>query len=142
MRRFYRHRFNPKQATAKESTNSPAAVPFGDDGRMNYLWLAIAIVSEVIGTSSLKACAGFTRLWPSIIVVLSYSTTFYFFSLTLKTIPVGIAYAIWAGVGIVLVALIGFFFFRQKLDAPALVGMGLIIAGTVLINFFSKSTHN
>lgn len=109
---------------------------------MNYLWLAIAIVSEVIGTSSLKACAGFTRLWPSIIVVLSYSTTFYFFSLTLKTIPVGIAYALWAGAGTVLVALIGVFFFRQKLDAPAIAGMGLIVAGIVLMNIFSKSAHN
>jgi small multidrug resistance pump len=107
---------------------------------MNYLWLTIAIISEVIGTSSLKACAGFTRLWPSVLVVLGYSTTFYFFSLTLKTIPVGIAYAIWAGAGTVLIALIGFFFYRQKLDAPAIGGMALIVAGILVMNLFSKTT--
>jgi small multidrug resistance pump len=106
---------------------------------MNYVWLAIAIVSEVIGTSSLKACAGFTRLWPSVVVLLSYSITFYFFSLTLKTIPIGIAYALWAGAGTVLIALIGFFFYRQKLDAPAITGMALIVAGILVMNLFSKS---
>jgi small multidrug resistance pump len=106
---------------------------------MNYLWLAIAIVAEVVGTSCLKATEGFTRLWPSVVVVVSYAVTFYFFSLTLKTIPVGVAYAIWAGVGTVLIALIGYFVYRQRLDAPAIFGMALIVAGVTIMNLFSKT---
>lgn len=106
---------------------------------MNYLWLAIAIVSEVIGTSSLKACAGFTRPVPSLVVVASYATSFFFFSLTLKAIPIGVAYAIWGGAGTVLIALVGSFVYRQKLDAPAITGMALIVAGIVVMNLFSKA---
>ena len=106
---------------------------------MHWLYLAIAICGEVLGTSFLKASEGFTRLWPSLITVASYVTAFYFLSLTLKAVPVGIAYAIWAGVGIVLIAAIGFFFLDQKLDAPALVGIGLILAGVLVINLFSKT---
>lgn len=93
-----------------------------------YTFLAIAIFSEVIGTLSLKASEGFSRLGPSIVVVVAYGLAFYFLSLTLKTIPVGVAYAIWSGVGVTLVALIGWLVFGQKLDLPAIVGMGLIIA--------------
>lgn len=107
---------------------------------MNYLYLAIAIVAEVIATSALKASEGFTRLWPSLIVGIGYFVAFYFLSLTLRTITVGVAYAIWSGVGIVLVAIIGWLVLGQKLDAPAIGGMGLIIAGVVVINLFSKST--
>lgn len=107
---------------------------------MNYLYLAIAIVAEVIATSALKASEGFTRLWPSLIVGIGYLVAFYFLSLTLRTITVGVAYAIWSGVGIVLVAIIGWLVLGQKLDAPAIGGMGLIIAGVVVINLFSKST--
>jgi len=107
---------------------------------MNYLYLAVAIVAEVIATSALKASDGFTRLWPSVIVVIGYIVAFYCLSLTLRTMTVGVAYAIWCGAGIVLVALIGWVVLGQKLDAPAVGGMALIIAGVAVINLFSKST--
>ncbi|TXL75973.1 QacE family quaternary ammonium compound efflux SMR transporter [Vineibacter terrae] len=106
---------------------------------MSYVYLGIAIVSEVIATSALKASEEFSRLVPSIIVVVGYGVAFYFLSLTLRTIPVGIAYAIWSGVGIVLIALVGLLWFRQALDLPAIIGMALIIAGVVVVNLFSKS---
>jgi len=105
---------------------------------MNWLFLSIAIVSEVTATSALKASNGFTRLWPSLIVVIGYASAFYFLSLTLRTIPVGVTYAVWSGVGIVLVAIIGWVLYGQKLDLPAVVGMMLIIAGIVVLNLFSK----
>lgn len=102
--------------------------------------LAVAIVSEVIATSALKAANGFTRLVPSVVVVLGYGTAFYFLSLALKSVPVGIAYAIWSGVGIVLLSLIGRVVYGQQLDAPALTGMALIVAGVVLLHLSSRST--
>ncbi len=108
---------------------------------MPYLYLALAIVCEVIGTSALKAAAGFTRLWPSVVVVLGYGLAFYFLSLTLRTIPVGVAYAIWSGAGVALITLIGWLVFKQRLDAPALVGIGLIIAGVVVIQVFSQAAR-
>jgi small multidrug resistance pump len=109
---------------------------------MNWIFLGIAIVSEVIATSALKATHGFTRLWPSLAVVLGYASAFYFLSLTLRSIPVGVAYAVWSGVGIVLVAVIAWLLYGQKLDLAAIVGMALIIAGIVVLNLFSKtSTH-
>lgn len=103
----------------------------------NWLFLGVAIVAEVVATSSLKASDGFTRLWPSVTVVVGYAVAFYFLSLTLKVIPVGIAYALWAGLGIVLITLIGWLVFGQKLDPAAVIGMGLIIAGVTVINLFS-----
>lgn len=106
---------------------------------MNWGWLAIAIVAEVIATSALKAAEGFTRLWPSIIVVIGYVIAFYCLSLTLRSIPVGLVYAIWSGVGIVLISVVGYFAYRQSLDWPAILGLILIIAGVVVINVFSKS---
>ena len=106
---------------------------------MHWLYLAIAIVAEVIGTSALKASDGFTKLYPSLIVIVGYGVAFYFLSLTLRTIPVGIAYAIWSGVGIVLISLIGGLAFNQKLDLPALLGISLIAAGVAVLNLFSKS---
>lgn len=106
-----------------------------------WLMLGIAIAAETIATSAMKASEGFTRVMPSIIVVLGYGVAFYFLSLTLKTIPIGIAYAIWSGVGIVLITLAGWILFGQKLDAPALVGMSLIITGVVVMNVFSKTGH-
>jgi small multidrug resistance pump len=106
---------------------------------MTYLYLSIAIVAEVIATSALKASDGFTRLGPSLFVVVGYAVAFYFLSLTLRTMSVGVAYAIWCGAGIVLVSLIGWLVLGQKLDAPALGGMALIIAGVAVINLFSKS---
>lgn len=105
----------------------------------NWLFLAIAIVSETIATSALKSSEGFTRLWPSVLVVLGYALAFYFLSLTLKVIPVGIAYAVWSGVGIVLITAVGWLVFGQKLDMPALLGMALIIAGVIVMNVFSGS---
>ena len=104
-----------------------------------YLYLGIAIVCEVIATSALKASAEFTRLVPSIIVVVGYGIAFYFLALTLRTIPVGIAYAIWCAIGIVLIALVGWVWFRQALDLPAIIGLALIISGVVVVNVFSKS---
>ena len=100
---------------------------------MSYAFLAIAIVSEVIGTSFLKQSEGFTRL-------VCYVVAFYVLSLTLRHIPTGVAYAIWSGVGIVLIAAIAWIVQGQKLDAAALIGMGLIIAGVVVMNLFSATT--
>ncbi|PWV59530.1 small multidrug resistance pump [Plasticicumulans acidivorans] len=105
---------------------------------MGYLYLTIAIVAEVIATSALKASDEFSRLWPSVLVVIGYGIAFYFLTLTLRTLPVGIAYAIWSGLGIVLVSTIGWLLFGQRLDLPAILGMGLIIAGVAVINVFSR----
>jgi small multidrug resistance pump len=109
---------------------------------MSYLYLSIAIVSEVIGTAALKASNEFTNLVPSLIVVAGYASAFYFLTLTLRTIPVGIAYAIWAGVGIVLICLVSWILYKQSLDLPAIIGVALIAAGVVLINGFSDSLHH
>jgi len=106
----------------------------------NWLFLGIAIVAEVIGTSALKASEGFTRPGPSIVVAIGYSVAFYFLSLSLRTIPVGVAYAVWSGLGIVLITCVAWVLFGQKLDAPALIGMALIIGGVVTMNVFSRST--
>jgi len=106
---------------------------------MGYVYLAIAIIAEVTGTLALKASQEFTRPGPSILVVIGYGIAFYGLSMVLKTIPVGIAYAIWAGAGIILTALISAKLFNQVLDIPAIIGMALIIAGVVVINLFSKS---
>ena len=104
-----------------------------------WLALAVAILDEVIGTSALKASAGFSRLLPSLVVVAGYGTAFYFLSLTLKQIPVGIAYAVWSGAGTVLIALIGVLAFRQKIDLAGMIGIALIIAGVLVLNLLSKS---
>lgn len=104
-----------------------------------YLYLALAIAFEVIGTSALKASETFTRLVPSLVTLVTYTVSFVFLALSLRTIPIGIAYAIWAGLGIVLIALVGWFWFRQTLDVPALIGLALIVAGVVLVNAFSQS---
>lgn len=109
---------------------------------MHWLFLAIAIVGEIIGTSFLKSADGFTKLVPTVISVVSYMVAFYFLSLTLRAVPVGIAYAIWAGVGIVLIAAIGYFFHGQKLDLPATLGIGMILAGVLVINLFSKTVSH
>lgn len=106
---------------------------------MAYLYLFIAILAEVIATNALKASDGFTVLWPSVFCVVGYGVAFYFLSLVLRTIPVGVAYAIWAGLGIVLVAVVAAVWFGQRPDLPAMIGMGLIILGVVVIHLFSKS---
>ncbi|GGE37288.1 multidrug transporter [Halopseudomonas oceani] len=105
----------------------------------HWVYLITAIVSEVIATSALKASTGFTKPLPSVVVVIGYLVSFYFLSLTLKTIPVGIAYAIWSGVGVVLISVVAWLLYGQKLDLPALIGMGLIISGVMVINLFSKT---
>ncbi|CAN7633840.1 SMR family transporter [Devosia sp. LjRoot16] len=104
-----------------------------------YAYLAVAIVAEVIATTALRAADGFTQLWPSLISIVGYVVAFYFLSLTLRSMPVGIAYAIWSGVGIVLISLAGWLIYKQLLDLPALIGMGLIMAGVIVINLFSKT---
>lgn len=106
---------------------------------MVYAYLLVAIISEVVATSALKASEGFTRLWPSVLVVLGYGVAFFCLSLTLRTIPVGIVYAVWSGIGIVLIALVGWFLYRQALDAPAILGIALIMAGVLVINLFSRT---
>ncbi len=106
---------------------------------MAYLYLTIAIIAEVAATSALKASAEFTRWLPSLIVVVGYGIAFYCMTLVLRTIPVGITYAIWSGVGIVLVALVGAVLYKQIPDWPAIIGMGLIIAGVVVIHLFSRT---
>lgn len=109
---------------------------------MGYLYLAIAIVSEVIATSALKSSDGFSKLWPSLTVVVGYAVAFYFLALVLKTIPLGIAYALWAGLGIALITLVGALIFKQVPDLAAIIGIALIISGVVVIHVFSKSvTH-
>ena len=105
----------------------------------HWIHLAVAIISEVIGTSFLKNTEGFTRLAPSLVVVVAYVASFYFLSLALRTLPIGIAYAVWAGTGVALITLAGFAFFGEKLDAPAIIGILLIVAGVVVINVFSGS---
>jgi small multidrug resistance pump len=104
-----------------------------------YAWLGIAIVAEVIATSALKSAEGFSKPLPSLIVAVGYGVAFYALSQTLKSTPVGLAYAIWSGVGIVLVTAIAWVAFKQRLDLPTLLGMGLIVAGVLVINLFSKS---
>lgn len=104
-----------------------------------WLQLLLAIVAEVVATSALKASDGFTRLWPAVIVVLGYSVSFYCLSLVLRTIPVGITYAVWSGLGIVLITLAAWWLYGQTIDTAGLVGMGLILAGVVVLNVFSTS---
>ena len=106
---------------------------------MQWLYLAIAIVSEVVATSALKAALGFQRIVPSMLVVVGYALAFYFLSLTLRTIPLGVAYAVWSGVGIALVAIVGWIVYHQTLDAGALIGIALIILGVLVLNLFSKT---
>jgi small multidrug resistance pump len=106
---------------------------------MAYFYLALAIIAEVIATSFLKASAEFTRLVPSLIVVTGYGIAFYLLTIVLRSIPVGITYAIWSGVGIILVAVVGAIFYKQIPDLPAMIGMALIVSGVVIIHVFSKT---
>ena len=109
---------------------------------MGFLYLSVAIVAEVIATSALNSSEQFTKLVPSLISIIGYAVAFYFLSHVVKTIPVGVAYAIWAGLGIVLIAIAGAFVFEQVPDAPAVIGMVLIVAGVAIINVFSKTTSH
>jgi small multidrug resistance pump len=108
----------------------------------SYVYLLLAIVFEIIATTFLKKSEGFSKVWPSIITVIGYSAAFYFLSLTLKQIPVGVTYAIWSGVGIIFITIIGIVVFKQIPDLPAIAGIILIIIGVMIINLFSKmGTH-
>jgi small multidrug resistance pump len=106
---------------------------------MAYLYLAIAIIAEVTATSALKASEEFTKLIPSIIVLIGYGISFYFMTLILRTIPIGITYALWSGLGIVLVTIVGIFLYKQIPDTAAVIGMSLIVSGVVIIHIFSKT---
>lgn len=106
---------------------------------MPYTYLAIAIIAEVVGTSALKASEGFTKIIPSTIVIIGYGVAFYFLACVLKTLPVGVTYAIWSGLGIVLVTITSMLLYRQIPDLFAILGMGLIVSGVVVINLFSKT---
>ena len=108
---------------------------------MTYLYLSLAIISEVIATSALNASQGLTRLWPVAIMALGYAVAFVFLALTLKTMPVGVAYAIWSGAGIVLIACVSWVLYRQPLDTPALIGLAFIIAGISILHLFSASAR-
>jgi small multidrug resistance pump len=104
-----------------------------------YAILALAIVAEVIATTALARSESFTRLWPSVITVVSYAIAFWLLSFPLRVLPTGVVYAIWSGMGIVLISAVAWIWFRQTLDAPALIGLGLILAGVLVVNLFSKS---
>lgn len=109
---------------------------------MDYLYLLIAIISEVIATTALKASDGFSKLYPVILVMIGYTLSFLLLSLVLKTIPMGIAYSCWAGIGILSITIIGYLLYDQKLDYFSIAGITCIILGVILINFFSKTTEN
>ncbi len=108
---------------------------------MAYVYLAIAIIAEVTATSALKASEEFTKLIPGIIVVIGYGLAFYFLTLVLRTIPIGVTYAVWSGLGIVLVTIAGAILYKQIPDTPAIIGMGLIVLGVVVIHLFSKTIN-
>ena len=108
---------------------------------MHWLLLLLAIGSEIVATSALKETQGFTRLLPSLLCIGGYALAFYLLSVVVKYVPVGIAYALWSGIGVVIVSLVGWFFFHQKLDLPAMIGLGLIVAGVAVMHLFSRVLH-
>lgn len=118
----------------------PALNRINNSNMINYIYLALAVVAEAVATTALKMSEQFTRLWPSLIVVIGYAAAFYLLSLSLRTIPIGVAYGLWSAIGIVLITTIGAIGFKQIPDLPAIIGMILIIAGVLIINLFSKMT--
>ncbi len=106
---------------------------------IHYIILIFAIIAETIGTTALQASQQFTRLWPSVIVVIAYGVSFYLLAQTLRVMPVGVVYAMWSGLGIVMIAAIGYLVFGQRLDLPALIGIGMILCGILVIHLFSKT---
>jgi|TARA_B110000977_G_C10724070_1_gene356363 small multidrug resistance pump len=105
----------------------------------SWLLLLLAVVCEVVGTSAIKYSDGFTKIVPSIVVFIGFGVAFYILSITLKVIPIGMAYAVWSGLGIVLISIIGHFVFQQRLDAPAFVGVSFILIGVIIMQVFSKA---
>ena len=108
---------------------------------MAFLYLLIAVIAEVLATSALKATNGFTAPLPIVLTIIGYAIALFFLGLTFKSIPMGLAYALWSGAGIILVSLVGFFYYKQHLDVAAVIGLAFMIAGIMIINLFSKSTH-
>lgn len=109
---------------------------------LHYTVLLIAVLSETIGTAALQASQQFTKFWPSVLVVLAYGISFYCLALALRTIPLGIAYALWSALGIVFIAGIGYLVYGQKMDLPAILGLGLILSGIVVIHLFSNTAQH
>lgn len=109
---------------------------------LHYIYLITAVVAETIGTTALQASAQFSRFWPSVLVVVAYGVSFYLLALTLRVMPVGVVYAIWSGLGIICIAAIGFVVFGQRLDLPAVVGLGLIVTGILVIHLLSNTTSH
>ena len=109
---------------------------------MHYLYLFLAVVGEVVGTSTLKATEGFTRLWPTLIVVVAYGVAFYFLSLSVQRFPIGVLYAVWSGLGVVLIAIAGYLIYGDRLDLPAILGLTMIIAGVATIQIFSDTVRH
>jgi len=109
---------------------------------IQYVYLIIAVIFETFGTACLKSSNEFTKLWPSLGVIIGFAGAFYFLALTLRYMPIGVVYAVWSGLGIIFIALIGLIFFKQSLDIAAYIGMGLIIAGVVVLNLFSNSSSH
>ncbi|MEI6847462.1 MAG: multidrug efflux SMR transporter [Chlorobiaceae bacterium] len=109
---------------------------------MHWVYLMMAILSEVAATSALKASEGFTRWLPSLMVVAGYTSAFYFLSLTLRSFPIGVVYAVWSGVGVVLITLVGWIVYNEKLDTAALIGIAFIVAGVIILNVFSKTVNH
>ena len=107
---------------------------------MKYIFLTLAIIFELVGTSFLKKSENFSKIIPSIVTVVAFAFCYYFFSHAIKTIPLGVAYAIWAGVGIIVTALISVFIFKQPIDLAAIIGIILIVSGVVVINLFSNTS--
>lgn len=125
---------------SRKSPPSHPTHPFrGTQMPQAYLYLLLAVLAETIGTTALQASQQFSRFWPSVIVVVGYAFAFYLMALTLKFMPVGIVYAIWSGLGIFLIAVIGFIVFGQRLDWPAILGLTLILSGILIIHLFSKT---
>lgn len=108
---------------------------------MHWIWLSLAIAAELLATTALQQSAGFTRLWPTLLSLCGYAVAFFCLSLTLKQLPVGVVYALWSGLGVVGISLIGWLFLGQTLDRPALIGLGLIVSGVVVLQGFSSSVH-
>ena len=107
---------------------------------LHYIFLIFAIIAETIGTTALQASQQFTRFWPSVLVVIAYGLSFYLLAQTLRVMPVGVVYAMWSGLGIVMIAAIGYLVFGQRLDLPAVVGTGMILCGILVIHLFSKTS--
>ncbi|WP_353141065.1 DMT family transporter [Acinetobacter pragensis] len=108
---------------------------------MSFLYLVIAVIAEVLATSALKASNGFTEVWPVILMIAGYAIALFFLGLTFKSIPMGLAYALWSGAGIILISSVGWIYFKQQLDMAAMIGLAFMILGIIIINVFSKSTH-